>query len=193
MRRTFRISPLSAAATLALQSGLGATWAADECGPIPGGVEPVLVCSGASSLYPNGISYLEGSITSGLRLQVAPDLTIVRLPGSGNHGIDLATAGTDAIRIDMPAGVSISVDGSSAMGIKLKGFGDLHADVAGHISVAEPKGTPDGYFSSAVFLEAPDAAATGHLVVDHRAGSLRGRAWRSSGSALRTVVPGWRS
>ncbi|HLU91341.1 MAG TPA: hypothetical protein VKZ46_02025, partial [Pedomonas sp.] len=159
-----RISTLGVVAGLVAQSSLGSAWAAEECGPPSAGIEPKVVCSGDPGQYSSGISYLEPSIPHGLWLTLDSTVTVLRPAGTANHGVDLATNGSNAIRLDLADDVRISVAGTRAHGAKLKGRSDLTVDSGANIEV-------DGDSAHAIVAEIDDPSATGNIVINQRAGS----------------------
>jgi len=171
MASGIRLSKLSIAAGLVAQSSLGSAWAAEECGPPSAGIEPEVICSGEPGLYASGISYLEPSIPHGLWLTLDSTVTVLRAAGPANHGVDLATNGPNAIRLDLADGVRISVAGVHAQGVKLKGRSDLTVDSGANIDVTDPSATADGHSTHAIVAEIDDPSATGNVVINQRAGS----------------------
>lgn len=168
--RPLKVSPLRIAALLAMQSSLGTAWGVEECGATPGGIEPVITCSSDPSQYSTGITYLQPLLPNGLQLHLDPTVTIVRAAGVGNHGVDLATNSTNALRVMIAEGARISVNGANAQGVKLRGRGDLSVDASGRIEVADSTAV-DGSPSVAIYAEISDPTATGNIVVNHRQSS----------------------
>lgn len=123
-----------------------------------------MVCSGDPGQYSSGISYLEPSIPHGLWLTLDSTVTVLRPAGTANHGVDLATNGSNAIRLDLADDVRISVAGTRAHGAKLKGRSDLTVDSGANIEV-------DGDSAHAIVAEIDDPSATGNIVINQRAGS----------------------
>ncbi len=166
-----RLSTLGIAAGLVAQSSLGSAWAAEECGPPSAGIEPEVICSGDPGQYSAGISYLEPYIPHGLWLTLDSTVTILRAAGTANHGVDLATNGPNAIRLDLADNVRISVAGTHAQGAKLKGRSNLTVDSGANIDVTDPSATADGSSTHAIFAEIDDPSATGNILINQRAGS----------------------
>lgn len=109
----FKLLPVMAE-LLTLQLGSNPVWAAEECGPVPPGIEPSVTCTARADPYSGGISYLEPEIPFGVRLTVKNDVFIAPTPADARHGVDVATNGANSIYVYLEDGARVDVSGAEA-------------------------------------------------------------------------------